>query len=158
MTTNGQTDNTPVFSIEKIYVKDASLEIPHAPQAFLERETPQIEIQLANGSENVDQGIFQTTVTVTVTAKIPSKTLFLVEVRQAGIFRIMNVPAEDMTPLLEITCPNILFPYAREMISDLVTRAGFPPVLLNPVNFEVLYHQRLQEAQSQASVAPATAQ
>ncbi len=158
MTANGQTDNTPVFSIEKLYVKDASLEIPHAPQVFLERETPQIEIQLANGSENVDQGVFQTTVTVTVTAKIPGKTLFLAEVRQAGIFRILNVPAEDMTPLLEITCPNILFPYAREMISDLVTRAGFPPVVLSPVNFEVLYHQRLQEAQAQAPTAPVTAQ
>lgn len=157
MTANGQTDQTPVFSIEKLYVKDASLEIPHAPQVFLERETPQIEIQLANGSEMIDPGVYQTTVTVTVTAKIPSKTLFLAEVRQAGIFRILHVPAEDMTPLLEITCPNILFPYAREVISDLVMRAGFPPVVLSPVSFEGLYQQRLQEAQA-APATPVTTQ
>ncbi len=145
MSNNGQAPQNPVFSIEKIYLQDASLEIPEAPQIFLERETPQIEIQLTNGNEALQDGLYQCSVTVTITAKLPTKTLFLVEVKKAGIFRILNVPAEDMPILMNVTCPNILFPYVREVVADLSTRAGFPPVILNPVNFEVLYHQQLQQ-------------
>ncbi|NDU89950.1 MAG: protein-export chaperone SecB [Ferrovum sp.] len=154
MSQNGQT-NTPMFSIEKIYLQDSSLEIPFAPKVFLERETPQIEIQLTNDSQSIEDGLYQCTVTVTVTAKITDKTLFLVEAKQAGIFRILNIPAEDMPILMNVTCPNILFPYVREVVSDLSTRAGFPPVILNPVNFEVLYHQ---QAQQNTMPAPSTVQ
>ncbi len=143
----------PVFSIEKIYAKDVSLELPNAPQAFLEREAPQVEVQLSNGSEPVEAGIFQVTVSVTVTTKVQDRTLFLVEVVQAGIFRLENIPATDMPYVLGVTCPGILFPYAREVVSDLATRAGFPPVILNPVNFEALFQQRLEEAQAQAAPA-----
>lgn len=136
----------PVFSIEKIYVKDLSLEIPHAPQVFLQRETPQVDVQLHNQGGMMEDGVYETVLTVTVTAKLAEdKTLFLVEAAQAGIFQIRNVSPDDLEPILGITCPNILFPYVREVISDVVSRAGFPPVLLNPVNFEVLYQQRLAE-------------
>ncbi|MDE2343573.1 MAG: protein-export chaperone SecB [Betaproteobacteria bacterium] len=158
MTQEGAPNNVPVFSIEKIYVKDISLELPNAPQIFLEQETPQIEVRLSNDSQAVDAGIFQVTVSVTVTAKLGDKTMFLVEVVEAGIFRLENIPATDMPYVLGVTCPGILFPYAREAVSDLVTRAGFPPVMLNPVNFEALYQQRLQEAEAQASPASTVTQ
>ena len=132
----------PVFSIEKIYVKDASLEIPNAPSIFLERESPQIEVQLSTAGGLVSEGIYDATVTVTVTAKLGERTLFLVEVTQGGVFQIRNVPETELPPILGIACPNILFPYLRESVSDLTVRAGFPPVLLNPVNFEVLFAQQ----------------
>jgi len=149
--TDGQQNNQPVFSIEKLYVKDLSLEIPNAPQAFLERETPTVDIQLHHNSSRVDDGLFQTTLTVTVTAKVGDKTLFLVEAAQAGIFTLRNIPQSDLDAVLGIACPNILFPYAREVISDIVVRAGFPPVVLNPVNFEALYAaQREQQLQNVA--------
>jgi len=149
--TDGQQNNQPVFSIEKLYVKDLSLEIPNAPHAFLERETPTVDIQLHHNSSRVDDGLFQTVLTVTVTAKVGEKTLFLVEAAQAGIFTLRNIPPSDVDAVLGIACPNILFPYAREVISDTVVRAGFPPVVLNPVNFEALYAaQREQQAQNVA--------
>ncbi len=146
-------ENTqPVFSIEKLYVKDLSLEVPGAPQIFLEREAPQINVQLRTAGQAVDEGVYEVTLTVTVTAQIgEERTLFLVEVAQAGIFQIRNLPETDLEPVMMIGCPNILFPYAREAISDAVTRAGFQPVLLSPVNFESLY-----QAQSQQAAAHAT--
>ena len=143
----------PVFSIEKIYAKDLSLEIPHAPQAFLERDTPEIEVQLHSEGGGIEQGMYQVVLTVTVTAKIGEKTLFLVEAGQAGIFQIQNVPEADIEPILSVACPNILFPYARETISNLVNRAGFPPMLLAPVNFDAIYQQRLLERQQQTHPA-----
>jgi preprotein translocase subunit SecB len=134
--------NQPVFSIEKVYVKDLSLEIPNAPQAFLEREAPTVDVQLHHNSSGVEDGVYQTVLTVTVTAKVNDKTLFLVEASQAGIFVIRNVPAQELEAVLAIACPNILFPYVREVISDVVTRAGFPPVVLSPVNFEAIYQSQ----------------
>ncbi|MBL8497574.1 protein-export chaperone SecB [Nitrosomonas sp. JL21] len=135
----------PIFSLEKIYVKDLSLEIPNAPTIFLERETPEINIQLGGKNQTIDDGLYEVLLTVTVTAKIKEKVMFLVEVQQAGIFRILNVPNEEIDPLLGIGCPNILFPYLREAVSDVVMRAGFPPVLMSPVNFESIYHQKKAE-------------
>jgi preprotein translocase subunit SecB len=135
----------PVFGIEKLYVKDLSLEVPNAPEVFLEREQPQVEIQLNTGGRGVGEGVFEVVLTVTVTAKMGEKTVFLVEVGQAGIFRIQNVPEEQMEPLIAVACPNILFPYAREAVSDAVSRAGFQPIVLQPVNFEGMYMQRLQQ-------------
>jgi preprotein translocase subunit SecB len=137
-----EAQNQPVFSIEKIYVKDLSLEIPNAPQAFLEREAPTVDIQLHHNSTSVEDGVYQTVLTVTVTAKIKDRTLFLVEAAQAGIFVARNIPAQEIEAVLGIACPNILFPYVREVVSDVVTRAGFPPVMLNPVNFEAIYQQQ----------------
>jgi preprotein translocase subunit SecB len=137
----------PVFSIEKIYVKDLSVELPNAPQCFLEREAAQIEVQLGSSGTAVGEGTFEVSLTATVTAKVGDKTQFLVEVVQAGIFLIQNVPDADIEPIVAVACPNILFPYAREAVSDCVTRAGFPPVLLAPVNFEAVYRQRMEAAQ-----------
>ena len=140
--------NQPVFSIEKMFVKDISLEIPNAPQVFLERESPTVDIQLHHNSSQVDEGVYQTILTVTVTAKSKDKTMFLVEVGQAGIFIIRNIPPAELDAVLGIACPNILFPYAREIVSDITVRAGFPPVVLNPVNFEAIYQQGLQQQQA----------
>jgi len=141
----------PIFGIEKIYVKDLSLEIPHAPDVFLTGEQPQVEVQLHNEGALVGDGLYQVVLTVTVTAKAGEKTMFLVEAAQAGIFQIRNVPEADLEPLLATACPNILFPYVRETVSDVVSRAGFPPVYLAPVNFEAIYLQRLQQAKAHAA-------
>lgn len=135
----------PVFAIEKIYVKDLSLEIPNAPSIFLERDTPEINLQLGTKSQGIGEELYEVLLTVTVTAKIKDKIMFLVEAQQAGIFRIRHIPDEEIDPVLGIGCPNILFPYIREVVSDIVTRAGFPPVILNPVNFEALYNQKRAE-------------
>jgi preprotein translocase subunit SecB len=139
----------PVFNIEKIYIKDFSLEVPNSPQIFLAREQPQINIQLSTDGgpiENSD-GHYEVRLVITVNAALPeNRTLYLVEVTQAGIFAIQNVPANELELVLMIGCPNILFPYAREAVSDAITRAGFQPVLLNPVNFEALYEARQQQA------------
>lgn len=142
----------PVFSIEKIYVKDLSLEIPNAPQIFLEREQPQVEVGLHSEAGGLDEGVFEVALTVTVTAKIGEKTMFLVEAVQAGIFQVRNVPDGEVEPVLAVACPNILFPYVRETISDTINRAGFQPVILAPVNFESLYQQRLESARQNTEV------
>ncbi|GHD74071.1 protein-export chaperone SecB [Vogesella fluminis] len=147
-----QQELQPVFSIEKIYVKDLSLEIPNAPAIFLEQEQPEIDMQLASEGRQLEDGFFEVSLTVTVTAKLPEKTMFLCEVAQAGIFQIQHIPAEDIDPILGVACPNILFPYARETVSSLVGRAGFPPVLLAPINFEALYMQQ-RAAQAEAGTA-----
>lgn len=148
--------NQPVFSIEKLYVKDISLEIPNAPQVFLEREAPQVDIQLHHESNPIEDGVYQTLLTVTVTAKVKDKTMFLVEAGQAGIFVIRNIPAADLEPILGIACPNILYPYVREVVSDVVSRAGFPPVVLTPVNFEALFQaqKQAQAEQVQQGASP----
>jgi preprotein translocase subunit SecB len=139
-------EQQPVFNIEKIYVKDLSVEVPHAPQVFLQPETPQIEVQLTQNTQTLEAaGLFEVTVTISVTAKAGERTLFLVEAAQAGIFQIRNVPQADLDPILGMVCPNVLFPYARETVSDVINRAGFPPVLLAPVNFEAIYQQRLAQ-------------
>lgn len=143
----------PVFSIEKLYVKDLSVEVPGAPQIFLERETPQVNVQLRTEGQVVEEGVYEVTLTVTVTARIgEERNLFLVEVAQAGIFQIRNLPEGELEPVMMIGCPNILFPYAREAVSDAVTRAGFQPVLLSPVNFESLYQAQRQQANGEVPI------
>lgn len=140
--------DTPVFTIERIYVKDLSLENPSSPQSFLQQESPQIEVSLQTRGEPVGDGIFESVLTVTVTARVGEQTMFLIEVAQAGIFQIRNIPETDLQPILGVHCPNILFPYARESISSAITRAGYPPVHLAPINFEALYAQQLQQMQA----------
>ena len=147
MTQNAQ----PIFNIEKLYVRDMSLEIPHAPQIFLDRTAPEMNVQLGSDAKQVGDNMYQVEVSVTVTAKIGDKTMFLIEVAQAGIFQIAHIPQQEMDPILSIACPNIIFPYARETVSDIATRAGFPPLLLSPVNFEAIYPQRLQAQQAQGA-------
>jgi len=147
--------NVPVFTVERIYVKDLSLENPSSPKSFLLQDSPQIEVSLQTRGEPVGEGIFESVLTVTVTAKVGEQTIFLVEVAQAGIFQIRNIPETDLQPILGVHCPNILFPYARENISSAITRAGYPPVHLAPINFEALYAQQLQQMQAaQAAQSP----
>jgi preprotein translocase subunit SecB len=149
-----QQANQPVFTIEKIYVKDLSVEVPNAPAVFLERDTPRVDIQLSTEAQPIDDGHYNVVVSVTTTATLKDKTVFLVEAHQAGIFQVRNIPSDSIELVLSVTCPNILFPYARETVSEAISRAGFPPFLLAPVNFEALYQQRLQ----QQTPAPTTPQ
>ena len=136
------------FQIEKIYVKDLSLEIPHAPTIFTEQVQPEIQVQINTEAQQFGDGFYEVTVTATVTAKVGERTIFLAEAEQAGIFQVRNVPASDIGPLLGIACPNVIFPYLRETMSDVITRGGFPPLLLAPLSFEQLYLQQ-QQAQAQ---------
>lgn len=139
----------PVFAIEKIYIRDLSVEVPNAPEAFLEREPPTVEVNIRSNSRAVQDGMFEVVLTVTITAKVKDKTMFLVEAAQAGVFQIRNVPQQDMGSVLGIACPNTLFPYVRETISAVTSRAGFMPVVLAPMNFESIYQQQLQQQQMQ---------
>jgi preprotein translocase subunit SecB len=135
----------PGFGIEKLYLKDVSVEVPNSPEIFTSRETPKISVELNNNAKPLPEGFFEVALQITVTSKIADKTAFLIDVTQAGIFGVKNLPEESLEPILAITCPNILFPYAREAISDLITKAGFTTVLLNPINFETLYMQQKQQ-------------
>lgn len=143
----------PVFTVEKLFVKDLSIEVPNAPRIYLERDTPQVEIQMNNVANPIDEGFYEVLLTVTVTAKLGDKSVFLVEATQGGVFQIRNVPQQEMDVVLGVTCTNILYPYVREVVSDAVVRAGFPPVVLAPVNFEAIFQAR-QQSQSPASAAP----
>jgi preprotein translocase subunit SecB len=134
------------FNIEKIYVKDLSVEVPNAPAIFLERDVPEIGVELTTQNAEVGGGVYESTVKITITAKLGDKTVFLIECAQAGIFRIAGLPQDQISMALGIGCPNILFPYARETISDVVLRAGFPPLQLAPFNFESEYLRQQQAA------------
>lgn len=143
-------EQTPVFQIQRMYLKDLSLEQPNSPQILLEQQQPQVDINLAMGAEGVADGVFEVTVTATVTTKVKDKVLFLVEAKQAGIFEIRNVPQEQMQGIISIVCPQMIYPYLRAIVSDVCTRAGFPPILLTEVNFQAMF-----EAQQQAQAAEA---
>ncbi|HEX9641506.1 MAG TPA: protein-export chaperone SecB [Candidatus Krumholzibacteria bacterium] len=143
------------FSVEKIYLKDLSLEIPNSPQVFAERESPKIDISLRNEARALEAGVFEVVLTSTVTAKVQDRTVFLVEAAQAGIFQLRNVPQDQIEPVLNVVCGNVLFPYLRETVANVVSRGGFSPFLMNHVSFEALYEQRLQQQQqSQSGGAP----
>jgi len=136
---------TPQFAIQRIYLKDLSLELPHAPQIFLESASPTVEIQLDIRNELLAEGVHETALRVTVTARMGDKVAFLVEATQAGIFTAQGIASEQMEAVANILCPNIIYPYARSNIADAVQRSGFPPVHLAEINFEALYQQRLAE-------------
>ena len=142
------TDNnpTPVFQIQRVYLKEASLEQPNSPSILLVQEQPEVDIQLGVDASPVADGIYEVTVTATVHTKIGDKTVFLVEAKQAGIFEIRNLPAEQMGPVVGITCPQIVYPYLRGNVADVVSRAGFPPVHLAEINFQAMYDQQQAEA------------
>ena len=143
----------PTFNIEKLYIRDLSLEIPHAPSIFLERESPQIDLQLNTEYSAIDEGIYEVIITITLTAKLPAKdkVMFLIEAKQAGIFHVRNIPSAELESVMAVVCPNILYPYLREVVTDVSVRAGFAPVLLNPINFEVLYQQQKTQAVAAAT-------
>lgn len=139
----------PLFQIQRVYLKGLSLEQPNSPAIFLEPASPTIEVAVSTTAEKQDEFIYESTVTVTVTAKINNKVAFLVEAKQAGIFEVRNIPPEQLEPLLGIGCPNIVYPYLRANIADAITRAGFPPVHLSEINFEVFYRQQQKPATNQ---------
>ncbi len=139
----------PVFAIQRVYLKDLSLEIPHAPRIFLEQAQPTIEIQMDVGSEQLVEGVYEATVTVTVTTKAGDKVAFLVEAKQGGIFEMRNIPDDQMELLLNVICPNIVYPYLRSNVADAVQRTGFPPIHLAEINFEAMYQQRLAQKQAE---------
>lgn len=142
----------PSFNIQRVYMKDASLEVPNAPQIFLEQEAPAVEVQLDVSDTALAEGLYEVTVTATVTTRVRDLVAFLVEIKQGGIFEIRGVPPDQMEPLLGIVCPSIVFPYLRSNVADVVTRAGFPPIHLAEINFEAFFQQRRAAvAQAQTS-------
>jgi preprotein translocase subunit SecB len=146
------TQESPVFQIQRLYLKDLSLEQPNSPQILLEQQQPQVDINLGVGAEQVADGIFEVTVTATVTTKVQDKVLFLVEAKQAGIFEIRHVPQDQMQGIISIVCPQMIYPYLRAIVSDICTRAGFPPILLTEVNFQAMFQaQQEQQAAQQAN-------
>lgn len=146
----------PVFQIQRVYLKDVSLEQPNSPAILLEQEQPTVDIQLSVGTAQITEGIFEVTVTAMVQTKIADKTVFLVEAKQAGIFEIRNVPEAQMTQALGVACPQIVYPYLRGNVADVIQRGGFPPVHLAEINFQAMYEQ--QQAQAAGAPAPATQQ
>ena len=145
------TQADPVFQIQRIYLKELSLEQPNSPAILLEQAQPQVDIQLAVGSEQVADGVYEASVVATVHTKIGDKTVFLIEAKQAGIFEIRNLPADQMGPVLGMACQQIVYPYLRGNVADAVQRAGFPPVHLAEINFQALYQQQLEQAGTQTA-------
>ena len=150
-----QQQQDPVFQIQRVYLKEASLEQPNSPGILLETEQPAVDIQLGVEASAAADGVFEVCVTATVTTKINDKTVFLVEAKQAGIFEIRNLPPEQMNPIMGIACPQIVYPYLRGNVADIITRAGFPPVHLAEINFQAMYEQQQAElAQQQPAAEP----
>ncbi len=150
-------DQTPVFQIQRVYLKEASLEQPNSPTILLEQEQPSVDIQLGVQAAPVTEGIFEVSVTATVHTKIKDKTVFLVEAKQAGIFEIRNVPEDQMGQIMGIACPQIVYPYLRGNVADLIQRAGFPPVHLSEINFQAMFEQQQAAQAAQAASADAGA-
>ena len=132
----------PIFLIQRMYLKDLSLEQPNSPAILLSQEQPAVDIQIGLGSEQVADGVFEITVTATVTAKVNEQTMFLVEAKQAGIFEIRHMPDGQMEPITGIACPQIIYPYLRSNVADVIQRAGFPPVHMAEINFQAMYDQQ----------------
>ena len=141
----------PVFQIQRVYLKDLSLEQPNSPAILLEQEQPTVDIQLGVDAQPVSEGIFEITVSATVQTKIQDRTVFLVEAKQAGIFEIRNLPEDQMGPILGIACPQIVYPYLRGNVADVIQRGGFPPVHLAEINFQAMFEQQQAQAAGQAS-------
>ena len=142
------------FDIQKIYLKDASLETPNSPHIFKEQWSPEIKLQINTSTSSLSETTYEVVLNLTVTAELGEKTAFLVEVQQAGIFFLKGFPNDQMGPMLGAFCPSILFPYAREAIDALVIKGGFPPLMVKPVNFDALYLQHVQARQTQEAATP----
>jgi preprotein translocase subunit SecB len=142
----------PVFNIQRVYLKEASLEQPNSPAILLEQEQPTVDIQLGIEAGQVAEGVYEVCVTATVTTKIADRTVFLVECKQGGIFEIRNIPDDQMGAIMGIGCPQIVYPYLRASVADLITRAGCPPVHLSEINFQAMFEQQqAQDAQTPLS-------
>ena len=143
------------FLIQKIYVKDLSFETPNSPKIFTEAWKPEVNMQMSNTALVLSEGVHEVTLSLTVTVKLGEKTAYLAEVQQAGIFNIAGYGKKELSAMVGSYCPNILFPFAREALSDIVTRGGFPQLLLSPVNFDALYNEYMQQAEKQAATVKA---
>lgn len=141
-----QQNAEPKFAIQRIYVKDISFEAPNSPAAFTEKWEPKLNVELNSQTNQLNEGLFEVVLNVTVTAKLGEKVAYLVEVQQAGIFELAGFPEEQMGHMINSFCPNILFPYAREAVSDMINRGSFPQVNLAPVNFDAIYAEHLQNS------------
>ncbi len=141
---NKQTNNMS-FVIQRLYTKDVSFETPNSPNIFLKEWNPQMHLDLHTEANKLQENIYDIKLTVTVTVKLKEETAFLIEIHQCGIFEIKGFDEENLKVMLAVFCPNILYPYARETVSDLVTKGGFPPLYLQHVNFDALYQQQLAE-------------
>ena len=157
--TPNATDNSqgPGFRIQRIYLKDLSLEQPNAPQILLVAAEPQVEVEVDVAVTRLGDEIFEVSLIATVMSKVESKALFLVEAKQAGIFEFSNIPAEQIDPMLGIACPTILYPYLRSNIADIISRAGFQPIHLNEINFHGMYEHRLMQAAQGAATESSSA-
>ncbi len=144
------------FIIQKIYTKDISFETPNSPEIFREEWKPQLDLQLGNEYQRLDDDTHEIILVVTVTAKVNDKVAFLAEVKQAGIFTLTGYSDEEMGPLVGSYCPNTIFPFAREVISDVVIKGGFPQLVLAPVNFDAVYRRKMDQVRQQAEAAQAT--
>lgn len=142
---NKAAQNNPQFAIQRIYTKDISFETPNSPAIFTEKWEPQVNVDLNSSGTKLGESLFEVVLSLTVTAKLGEKTAYLAEVQQAGIFSLEGFTEQDIGGMLHSFCPNILFPYAREVISDLVSKGSFPQLLLAPINFDALYAQHLQQ-------------
>ncbi len=146
-------EQAPVFQIQRVYLKEASMEQPNSPAILLEQDQPSVDIQLGIEANPVAEGVFEVSVTATVHTKIKDKTVFLVEVKQAGIFEVRNLPEEQMGPIMGIACPQIVYPYLRGNVADLIQRSGFPPVHLSEINFQAMYEQQQSQAAQDGAAA-----
>ena len=145
-------DTNPVFNIQRMYLKDLSLEQPNSPQILLDQQQPNVDINLAISAETVAEGIYEVCVTATVTTKLAERTLFLIEAKQAGIFELRNL-GDQTQAILGIACPGMVYPYLRAIVSDVCTRAGFPPVTLSEVNFQAMFEAQQQQLAAQGNGA-----
>ena len=150
-----QNENNALFNMQRVYLKDMSLEMPHAPHIFLEQECPKVDVSINVGGQALAETVYESTITATVTTRINDKVVYLVEATQGGIFEIANIPAEQLDALMGIVCPTMLYPYLRANIADLITRTSLPALHLAEVNFQALFEQRLADAAQQAPAQPA---
>ncbi len=144
----------PMFQIQRVYLKDISLEQPNSPEILLNQEQPAVDIQLGVEAQPITDGLYEVSVTATVHTKIGDKSVFLVEAKQAGIFEIRNMPPEQLNAVLGIACPQIVYPYLRGNVADVIQRGGFPPVTLAEINFQAMFEQQQAAAASAAQEAP----
>ncbi len=151
---NSAAGENPTFNLQRVYLKDMSLEMPNAPHIFLEQAAPNVEVSIGVGGQRLSDTLFESTVTVTVTTKVEDKVLYLVEATQGGIFEISDVPEEQFDPLLGIVCPTMLYPYLRANVADAITRSSLPPLHLTDVNFQLLYQQRLADMAQEEDALP----
>jgi preprotein translocase subunit SecB len=154
MTDEIASNNPRQVGLSRIFLRDASIEVPLAPQIFLRNGTPQVDLDISTSAAKAEGDLFQVVLAVTVTARFEQETAFLVEIHQAGLFELIGFPPHELPAMLGSYCPTQLFPYARETISNLVSRTGFPPIFLQPINFDALFNEHMKRSVANGSLQP----